>query len=171
MFCGSSSRCYGLVCSMWLLYFLTILTYVLICWWRCLLSLHDIVPIWYVDEATCVVVSCHLPCGHLLWKGWPLGCRLWCLLWVCHFLIGILDHVWYLIVSIPYLCAFTYFVVIRAHLIFWWRCFYCRNYVLIWSFDEVVIRGRFIYYVYNWSVDEGVSLVVTFANLISWWSH
>ena len=24
-------------------------------------------------------------CGHLLGKGWPLGSRLWCLLWVCHF--------------------------------------------------------------------------------------
>ena len=43
-------------------------------------------------------------CGHLLGKGWPLGSRLWCLLWVCHFPIGILGQVWYLIVSIPDLC-------------------------------------------------------------------
>ena len=36
--------------------------------------------------------------GHLLGKGWPLGSCLWCLLWVCHFPIGILGQVWYLIV-------------------------------------------------------------------------
>ena len=48
--------------------------------------------------------------GHLLGKGWPLGSCLWCLLWVCHFPIGILGQVWYLIVSIPDLCNLTYFV-------------------------------------------------------------
>ena len=47
--------------------------------------------------------------GHLLGKGWPLGSRLWCLLWVCHFPIGILGQVWYLIVSIPDLCNLTFF--------------------------------------------------------------
>ena len=47
--------------------------------------------------------------GHLLGKGWPLGSRLWCLLWVCHFPIGILGQVWYLIVSIPDLCNLTYY--------------------------------------------------------------
>ena len=47
--------------------------------------------------------------GHLLGKGWPLGSRLWCLLWVCHFPIGILGQVWFLIVSIPDLCNLTYF--------------------------------------------------------------
>ena len=46
--------------------------------------------------------------GHLLGKGWPLGSRLWCLLLVCHFPIGILGQVWYLIVSIPDLCNLTY---------------------------------------------------------------
>ena len=30
-------------------------------------------------------------------------------LWVCHFPIGILGQVWYLIVSIPDLCTLTYF--------------------------------------------------------------
>ena len=48
--------------------------------------------------------------GHLLGKGWPLGSRLWCLLCVCHFPIGILGQVWYLIVSIPDLCNLTYFL-------------------------------------------------------------
>ena len=50
--------------------------------------------------------------GHLLGKGWPLGSRLWCLLWVCHFPIGILGQVWYLIVSIPDLCNLTYFYLL-----------------------------------------------------------
>ena len=53
----------------------------------------------------CFVRVClYVLCGHLLGKGWPLGSRLWCLLWVCHFPIGILGQVWYLIVSIPDLC-------------------------------------------------------------------
>ena len=59
--------------------------------------------------AMSVRVCLYVLCGHLLGKGWPLGSRLWCLLWVCHFLIGILGQVWYLIVSIPDLCTFTYF--------------------------------------------------------------
>ena len=60
--------------------------------------------------ASCFVRVClYVLCGHLLGKGWPLGSRLWCLLWVCHFPIGILGQVWYLIVSIPDLCTITYF--------------------------------------------------------------
>ena len=50
--------------------------------------------------------------GHLHGKGWPLGSRLWCLLWVCHFPIDILGRVWYLIVSIPHLCNLTYFLYV-----------------------------------------------------------
>ena len=58
----------------------------------------------------CFVRVClNVLCGHLLGKGWPLGSRLWCLLWVCHFPIGILGQVWYLIVLIPDLCTLTYF--------------------------------------------------------------
>ena len=57
----------------------------------------------------CFVRVClYVLCGHLLGKGWPLRSRLWCLLWVCHFPIGILGQVWYLIVSIPDLCTLTY---------------------------------------------------------------
>ena len=55
-------------------------------------------------------VCLYVICGQLLGKGWPLGSRLWCLLWVCHFPIGILGQVCYLIVSIPDLCTLTYFV-------------------------------------------------------------
>ena len=58
----------------------------------------------------CFVRVCvYVLCGHLLGKGWPLGSRLFCLLWVCHFPIGILGQVWYLIVSFPDLCNLTYF--------------------------------------------------------------
>ena len=41
--------------------------------------------------------------------GWPLGSRLWGLLLVCRFPVGVLGRVWYLIVSIPDLCTLTYF--------------------------------------------------------------
>ena len=78
----------------------------------------------------CFVRVClYVLCGHLLEKGWPLGSRLWCLLWVCHFPIGILGQVWYLIVSIPDLCTITYFLYmhrwclhgpINAYHSFWW---------------------------------------------------
>ena len=68
----------------------------------------------YVFVLSCVCyvfvrVCLYVLCGHLLGKGWPLGSRLWCLLWVCHFPIGILGQVWYLIVSIPDFCTLTYF--------------------------------------------------------------
>ena len=64
----------------------------------------------------CFVRVClYVLCGHLLGKGWPLGSRLWCLLWVCHFPIGILGQVWYLIVSIPDLCTITYFYTSRVY--------------------------------------------------------
>ena len=60
----------------------------------------------------CFVHVClYVLCGHLLGKGSPLGSRLWCLLWVCHFPIGILGQVWYLIVSIPDLCTINYFYI------------------------------------------------------------
>ena len=62
---------------------------------------------------------------HLLGKGWPLGSRLWCLLWVCHFPISILGQVWYLIVSIPDLCTLTYFVFV-VHLSCRWIFFVCQ---------------------------------------------
>ena len=42
----------------------------------------------------------------------PLGSRLWCITVSCHFPIGILGQVWYLIVSIPDLCTLTYFVAL-----------------------------------------------------------
>ena len=45
----------------------------------------------------CFVVTC--------WEG----SRLRCLPLFCHFPIGILGQVWYLIVSIPDLCTLTYF--------------------------------------------------------------
>ena len=71
--------------------------------------------IFYVFVLSCVCYVCarvclYVLCGHLLGKGWPLGSRLWCLLWVCHFPTGILGQVWYLIVSIPDLCTFTYYL-------------------------------------------------------------
>ena len=66
----------------------------------------------FVLSCVCYVfvrVCLYVLWGHLLGKGWPLGSRLWCLLWVCHCPIGILGQVWNLIVSIPDLCTLTYF--------------------------------------------------------------
>ena len=59
-----------------------------------------------------VHICLYVSCGHLLGKGWPLGSRLW----VCHFPIGILGQVWYLIVSIPDLCTLTYLFLLRQGL-------------------------------------------------------
>ena len=67
----------------------------------------------FVLSCVCYVfvrVCLYVLFGHLLGKGWPLGSRLWCLLWVCHFPIGILGQVWYFIVLIRDLCTLTYFV-------------------------------------------------------------
>ena len=76
----------------------------------------------------CFVRVClYVLCGHLLGKGWPLGSRLCCLLWVCHFPIGILGQVWYLIVSFPDLCNLTYFACWRA---------------LMWANEQRDMEGR-----------------------------
>ena len=100
--------------------------YIWNCYWRFMTSSNHKMSallqnclcwIFYVSVLSCVCyvfvrVCLYVLCGHLLGKSWPLGPRLWCLLWVCHFPIGILGQVWYLIVSIPDLCTLTYFVKI-----------------------------------------------------------
>ena len=55
-----------------------------------------------------VTICLFVLCGHLLGKGLPFGYRLWPLT-VCHFPIGILGQVWYLIVPIPDHCTLTFF--------------------------------------------------------------
>ena len=95
----------------------------------------------------CFVRVClYVLCGHLLGKGWPLGSRLWCLMWVCHFPIGILGQVWYLIVSIPDLCTITYF----------WQNYSCENldnFLLIWLLHmyRLCLHGLVnpIHYIHN----------------------
>ena len=83
----------------------------------------------------CFVRVClYVLCGHLLGKGWPLGSRLWCLLWVCHFPIGILGQVWYLIVSIPDLCNLITFFA------FWQTPYY------VWSVRSLNSRWNQILY-------------------------
>ena len=77
---------------------------------QCGTSFVDLLCFCFVLCLLCFVRVClYVLCGHLLGKGWPLGSRLWCLLWFCHFPIDILGQVWYLIVSIPDLCTLTYF--------------------------------------------------------------
>ena len=59
----------------------------------------------------CFVVAC--------WEGAGL-LALVCgaLLWICRFPIGVLGQVWSLIVSIPDLCTFTYFNLLRISIEF-----------------------------------------------------
>ena len=45
-----------------------------------------------------------------LWSPARKGLTSWLSFVVCHFPIGILGLVWYLIVSIPDLCTLTYFI-------------------------------------------------------------
>ena len=54
----------------------------------------------------CFVVTC--------WERADLLALVCGVLWVCHFPIGILGQVWYLIVSIPDLCNLTYFYLIQS---------------------------------------------------------
>ena len=96
--------------------------------------------IFYVLVLSCVCyvfvrVCLYVLCGHLLGKGWPLGSSLWCLLWVCHFPIGILGQVWYLIVSIPDLCTLTYFFFIAA---FWSPAWKGLTSWLVWVYSSLV---------------------------------
>ena len=95
----------------------------------------------------CFVRVClYVLCGHLLGKGWPLGSRLWCLLWVCHFPIGILGQVWYLIVSIPDLCTITYFYLyVHIH---YWRLL-TLTIIIIWGMHFGVYHEE--NYVVRWS--------------------
>ena len=56
----------------------------------------------YASVYMCLVVTC--------WEWADLMALVGgVLLWACHFPIGILGQVWYLIVSIPDLCTLTYF--------------------------------------------------------------
>ena len=43
--------------------------------------------VFFVSCVSHAFASVHwaLPCGHLLWKGWPLGSCWWCLLHFCYF--------------------------------------------------------------------------------------
>ena len=90
--------------------------------------------------------------GHLLGKGWPLGSRLWCLLWVCHFPIGILGQVWYLIVSIPDLCNLTYFVV---QLLFSLFFFFLKNNIFI----SLLLPLKVFWWVYVYTLKLVLSLL------------
>ena len=87
-----------------------------------LLWIFDVFVLSCVCCAFVRVCLCVL-CGRLLGGGWPLGSRLWCLLWVNRFPIGVLGWVWCLIVSIPDLCTLTYFVSVP----FFLTRFYCGD--------------------------------------------
>ena len=104
----------------------------------------------------CFVHVClYVLCGHLLGKGWPLSSRLWCLLWVCHFPIGILGQVWYLIVSIPDLCTITYFLFIVTPIVGVCICsMFCCTLLYVHSSIAIILIGK--------------RELVTLLNLSSW---
>ena len=100
--------------------------------------------IFYVFVLSCVCyvfvrVCLYVLCGHLLGNGWPLGSRLWCPIWVCHFPIGILGQVWYLIVSIPNLGTLIYFdsvIIVFSHI----RIFLFKfNIIYIYLFSCILL--------------------------------
>ena len=65
----------------------------------------------YVSCLSCCLFCSLQSCGHVLGKGWPLGslvCGVSCVFVI--FPCGVLDQVWYLIVSIPDLWFFPYSV-------------------------------------------------------------
>ena len=88
--------------------------------------------------------------GHLLGKGWPLGSRLWCLLWVCHFPIGILGQVWYLIVSIPDLCNLTYFEVSKIAIYICFSLLHDHTKHKLWSFT--IREGTILSFLYKFCI-------------------
>ena len=59
-----------------------------------------------------------------------------CLLWVCRFPVGVLGRVWYLIVSIPDLCTFPYFVIPTSPLFQMWS----KNICLVCMKDPLFIH-------------------------------
>ena len=92
--------------------------------------------------------------GHLLGKGWPLGSPLWCLLWVCHFPIGVLGQVWYLIVLIPDLCNLTYFHTVDYRQFTWYIVIITNTFkYLLWKRkvnDRRKIQKNLIIASVNW---------------------
>ena len=111
--------------------------------------------------------------GHLLGKGWPLGSRLWCLLWVCHLPIGILGQVWYLIVSIPDLCNLTYLHISRnKHVFEWWCSLSVSTSSTILSKDKCLIRDGSVLKNSWWQTNFVLGLThlsqMEFPTLINW---
>ena len=82
----------------------------------------------------CLLCLCARLSICVLWSPAGKGLTSWLsfVVWICHFPIGILGQVWYLIVSIPDLCTLTYiyvffnkmpFVLLQPHLLLCWHGF------------------------------------------------
>ena len=65
------------------------------------------------------------------------------LLRVCHFPIGILCQVWYLIVSIPDLCTLTYFSIISGAVLEKTKC--CNNVIRLYAHQDIEPLGLFAF--------------------------
>ena len=120
----------------------------------------------------CFVRVClYVLCGHLLGKGWPLGSRLWCLLWVCHFPIGILGQVWYLIVSIPDLCNLITLkgkMPLKMHKIIFFpeKNNVCLPYL---KFSDPLSEKHLFFFILAFSHDQSSLYLLQCPESCSWW--
>ena len=58
---------------------------------------------------SCFWACSMLPCGHLLGRGWPLGCCWWCLLYFCYFPMWYPGSCVVLDCIFPDICHLSYF--------------------------------------------------------------
>ena len=94
----------------------------------------DLLWVFYVLCLLCLCASVYMCLAVTCWERadlFALVCGVQ--LWVCHFPIGILGQVWYLVVSIPDLCTLTYFVEILAQTTFKSRYpHFKKSHFLVW---------------------------------------
>ena len=96
------------VLLLWIIYDFSVLIACVV--WCLIVSIPDFCPLSYFAFVIPLCASVYLCLVVTCWERADL-LTLVCgvLLQICHFLIGILGQVWYLIVSIPDLCTLTYF--------------------------------------------------------------
>ena len=96
-----------------------------------------------ISVGLCHTVLQH--CGHLLGKGWSIG-SLVCdvFLYFCHFPIGVLVTVWYLIASIPDLCHLPYLVTWTCYLFFDQGCLYLAHWLpMVYILQHMLLLDRY----------------------------
>ena len=96
------------VLLLWIIYVFSVLIACVV--WCLIVSIPDFCPLSYFVFVIPLCASVYLCLDVTCWERADLLAFVCCvLLQICHFPIGILGQVWYLIVSIPDLCTLTYF--------------------------------------------------------------